>query len=263
MAPNKTLVFKRIPAGFPQPGVDLVVESRDTDIEQPPPGGIIVEVLYSSFDPYLRGRMRDAAVRSYVPAFALDGPVSNDCISRVLASDSPAFAPGDLVEAMAPIAQYARFEAADLAATAAGARRPPVRLDNPHRLDLGLFLGPLGMPGLTAWSGLYRIGRPRRGETLFVSSAAGAVGQLVGQLAKREGLTVIGSVGSDAKRAWLTDELGFDAAFNYKTETPAAALARLAPRGIDIYFDNVGGCRQTLESMHKAKNDWQGGAMGF
>lgn len=97
------------------------------------------------------------------------------------------------------------------------------------------------MPGLTAWSGLHKIGQPKKGETIFVSSAAGAVGQLVGQIAKREGLTVIGSVGSDEKLDFITKELGFDAGFNYKKEKPAEALPKLAPNGIDIYFENVGG----------------------
>merc|ERR1712169_44172 len=114
------------------------------------------------------------------------------------------------------------------------------KVQNPHNLDLGLFLGPLGMPGLTAWSGLHKIGKPQKGETIFVSSAAGAVGQVVGQIAKREGLTVIGSVGSDEKLEFIK-QLGYDGGFNYKKESPFDALKRLAPNGIDIYFENVGG----------------------
>ncbi len=115
------------------------------------------------------------------------------------------------------------------------------KIDNPYGLPLGHFLGVLGMPGLTAYSALYRIGQPKAGETIFVSSAAGAVGQLVGQLAKREGLTVIGSVGSQAKLDFIINELGFDGGFNYKNEKPNDALDRLAPNGLDIYFENVGG----------------------
>jgi NADPH-dependent curcumin reductase CurA len=114
------------------------------------------------------------------------------------------------------------------------------KVHNPHNLDLALFLGPLGMPGLTAWSGLHKIGKPKKGETIFISSAAGAVGQVVGQVAKTEGLTVIGSVGSDEKLEFIK-ELGFDSGFNYKKESPADALKRLAPNGIDINFENVGG----------------------
>jgi NADPH-dependent curcumin reductase CurA len=97
------------------------------------------------------------------------------------------------------------------------------------------------MPGLTAYSSLYEIGRPQKGETIFVSSASGAVGQLVGQLAKHEGLRVIGSVGSDKKLDFIINELGFDGGFNYKKESPAQALRRLAPEGLDIYYENVGG----------------------
>jgi NADPH-dependent curcumin reductase CurA len=107
------------------------------------------------------------------------------------------------------------------------------------------------MPGLTAYSSLYEIGKPQKGETIFVSAASGAVGQIVGQLAKHEGLTVIGSVGSDKKLEFITKDLGFDAGFNYKTEKPSDALNRLAPEGIDIYYENVGGehLEAALDSM--------------
>jgi len=115
------------------------------------------------------------------------------------------------------------------------------KLDNPSNLDPRLFLGALGMPGLTAYSSLYEIGRPKKGETIFISAASGAVGQIVGQLAKHEGLAVIGSVGSDAKLKFIMEDLNFDEGFNYKKEKPVEALKRLAPKGIDIYFENVGG----------------------
>ncbi|PNY27080.1 Zinc-type alcohol dehydrogenase-like protein [Tolypocladium capitatum] len=233
MAPNKTLIFNKVPTGIPVPGEHLAIESRETDLDMPPKGGLILEVLYASFDPFLRGKMRDPSIRSYSPAFEPGQPIANTTISKVLKSDSPGFREGDLVKAETPIAEYARVE--DPAAQMA------TKISNPHGLDIGIFLGPLGMPGLTAWSGLYKIGQPRKGETLFVSSAAGAVGQVVGQVAKREGLTVIGSVGSDEKLDFITEELGFDGGFNYKKEKPTDALRRLAPDGIDIYFENVGG----------------------
>lgn len=117
-----------------------------------------------------------------------------------------------------------------------------------------MFLGALGMPGLTAYSSLYEIGKPKKGETIFVSAASGAVGQLVGQLAKHEGLKVIGSVGSDEKLEYITKDLGFDGGFNYKKEKPADALARLAPQGIDIYYENVGG--EHLEAALDAMNNF-------
>ncbi|KAL7624705.1 hypothetical protein AAE478_006275 [Parahypoxylon ruwenzoriense] len=234
MTANKTLIFKKPPTGFPVAGEHLAVEDRPIDLESDAPaGGLVVEILYASFDPYLRGKMRDASIKSYSPAFEIDGPVVNGTVARVLKSGAPDYAPGDLVVAYLPIAQYARVP--DLKAANVRAIR------NPHNLDLGMFLGPLGMPGLTAYSALHRIGKPKKGETIFVSSAAGAVGQVVGEVAKKEGLRVIGSVGSDEKLEFIIKELGFDGGFNYKKESAFDALPRLAPDGIDIYFENVGG----------------------
>ncbi|KAL6855598.1 putative secondary metabolism biosynthetic enzyme [Amphichorda felina] len=233
MAPNKAFVFKKIPTGMPVPGEHLAVEDRPIDIDTPPKGGLVLEILYASFDPYLRGKMRDPSIQSYSPAFHIGDGITNSVIATVLKSDTPHIPEGETVVAYVPIAQYARVQ--DLKSAMVR------KVENPYGLDLALFLGPLGMPGLTAWSGLHRIGKPKEGETIFISSAAGAVGQVVGQVAKREGLTVIGSVGSDEKLDFITKELGFDSGFNYKKETPAAALERLAPNGIDIYFENVGG----------------------
>lgn len=234
MAPNKTFLYKQVPKGLPVAGQDLVVESVETDLDNAPPGGLLVEVLEASYDPYLRGRMRDpGTTKSYSAAFEPGKPIVNATISRVLKSDHADYQPGDLVRAYTAIAEYAHV--VDFKGQQA------MKLANPHNLPLGLFLGPLGMSGLTAWSSLYKIGRPKKGETIFVSSAAGSVGQIVGQIAKHEGLTVIGSVGSDEKLDFITKELGFDAGFNYKKEKPADALPRLAPKGIDIYYENVGG----------------------
>ena len=234
MAPNKTLVFKKVPSGVPVPGEHLAVEDRPLDIDSAPEGGLVLEILYASFDPYMRGKMRDPSVKSYAPAFQLGEGMANSVVATVLRSRHPDFSEGSTVLAFVPIAQYARVDDPKAAMVR--------RLDNnPHNLDLALFLGPLGMPGLTAWSSLHKIGKPKKGETIFISSAAGAVGQVVGQVAKREGLTVIGSVGSDDKLDFIINELGFDAGFNYKKEKPADALPRLAPNGIDINFENVGG----------------------
>jgi NADPH-dependent curcumin reductase CurA len=229
---NKTLIFKKIPTGFPVPGEHLVVEDRPFDLDAAPPAdGVVVKILAASFDPFLRGKMRDPSVKSYTPPFQVGAPIVDDAVAKVLKSADGEYAEGDLVIASLPIAEYA-------VASKSAIRRKVV---NPHNLDLGYFIGPLGMPGLTAFSSLYKIGRPQQGETIFVSSAAGAVGQVVGQLAKHEGLKVIGSVGSDEKLSFILNELDFDAGFNYKKEKPVEALARLAPDGIDIYFENVGG----------------------
>ncbi|KAH7238018.1 NADP-dependent leukotriene B4 12-hydroxydehydrogenase [Fusarium solani] len=244
MACNKTLIYKKIPTGLPIPGEDLVVEDRKIDLDTPPTGGLILDVLQASFDPYLRGNMRDPKIKSYAPALEANSPIVNATVSKVLKSDNPEYKEGDLVIAATPIAEYARVE--DLVAQMVR------KINNPYNFDIGLFLGPLGMPGLTAWSGLYKVGKPKKGETIFISSAAGAVGQIVGQIAKREGLTVIGSVGSDEKLDFIINELGFDSGFNYKREKPMDALKRLAPNGIDIYFENVGGehLEAALEHMN-------------
>ncbi|KAK2609699.1 hypothetical protein N8I77_003188 [Diaporthe amygdali] len=244
--PNKTFIFKKIPKGFPVPGQDLVTEDRPIDLNAVPQGGLVLQNFVSSFDPYMRPRMRDPSIKSYSPAFDLDGPVTSHCIARVLKSDSPDFKEGDLVAAFVNIAEYS-YAPKELIA---GKR--VFKLHNPHNLDLALFVGTLGMPGLTAYSSLYKIGQPKKGETIFISSAAGAVGQVVGQIAKHEGLTVIGSVGSDDKLDFITKELGFDAGTNYKKESTADALKRLAPNGIDIYYENVGG--EVLEGALDALN---------
>lgn len=228
---------KAIPTGVPEPGKHLVVEDKPFDAASTaaPEGGLLVENLYASYDPYLRGRMRDPKVKSYAPAFEVGEPIVNSTISRVLKSGHADYAEGELVKAFLPIAEYGV-----VAPGAAGMDRVQ-KFQNPSNLDLGMFLGPLGMPGLTAYAGLQKIGQPKKGETVFVSSAAGAVGQVVGQVAKQLGLKVVGSVGSDAKLDFITKELGFDGGFNYKKESAFDALPRLAPDGIDIYFENVGG----------------------
>ncbi|KAJ9150126.1 NAD(P)-binding protein [Coniochaeta hoffmannii] len=234
MTQNKTLIYKKIPEGFPVAGEHLVVEDRPIDLDEAPPsGGLVVKVLYASFDPYLRGKMRDPSTKSYSPPFQVGQPITNDTVSKILKSDSPDFKEGETVLGYLPIAEYVHVTKEQMA----GVRK----INNPKNLDVSYFLGPLGMPGLTGYSALHKIGKPKKGETLFVSSAAGAVGQVVGQVAKREGLRVIGSVGSDAKLDFITKELGFDGGFNYKKEKPLDALKRLAPDGIDIYFENVGG----------------------
>ncbi|ROW07358.1 hypothetical protein VMCG_03748 [Cytospora schulzeri] len=246
--PNKTFIMKKVPNGFPVVGEDLVTEDRPINLETPPQGGLVVKNLVASFDPYMRGRMRAADTKSYVPPFAVNGPIVNSCAAKVVKSDNPDYKEGDLVVAFVPISEYAYVQKELIASGRC------TKINNPYNLELALFVGPLGMPGLTAWSSLYKIGQPKKGETIFISSAAGAVGQVVGQIAKHEGLRVIGSVGSDEKLDFITKELGFDAGTNYKKESPADALKRLAPDGIDIYYENVGG--ETLDAALAAMNSW-------
>ncbi|KAJ4321091.1 hypothetical protein N0V94_003038 [Neodidymelliopsis sp. IMI 364377] len=249
MVQNKGVIFKQVPEGWPKPGQDIAVEAREFDLEQQiPEGGLIVKNLYASFDPYQRGRMRAPTNKSYSPPFELGQPITNASIYKVVKSNNSNFKEGEVLHSSSPtpFEEYSLFDAA----TAKTIRK----LENPYNLDIKYFLGPLGMPGLTAWSSFYEIGQPKKGETIFISAASGAVGQLVGQLAKHEGLKVIGSVGDDKKLAFIKDELKFDEGFNYKTEKPADALARLAPNGIDIYYENVGG--EQLEAAINAMNNF-------
>lgn len=191
--------------------------------------------------------MRDTGVKSYSPPYELGKPINSRSIAKVLKSNNSKYKAGDLVIGFLAVQEYDALPSAALAAV-----QP---LENPLGLDdIRVFLGPLGMPGLTAYSSLMEIGKPIKGETIFISAASGAVGQVVGQLAKHLGLKVIGSVGSDAKLDYILKELGFDAGFNYKKEKPRDALARLAPDGIDIYYENVGG--EHLEAAIDAMNDF-------
>lgn len=248
MPGNKALIFKDVPSGLPVPGKDLTVEPVSYDANASvPENGILVQVLYGSLDPYLRGRMRPAEVKSYIPAFELGKPLTNRHIAKVLKSNNSQYQEGDIVIGFLPFQEYVVLNSNELAAIE--------HLNNPLGIeDIRVFLGALGMPGLTAYSSLYEIGKPKKGETIFVSAASGAVGQLVGQLAKHEGLKVIGSVGSDEKLDFIVKDLGFDGGFNYKKEKPADALKRLAPQGLDIYYENVGA--EHLEAALDAMNDF-------
>ena len=235
MVQNKGLIFKNVPTGWPVPGKDLTIEARDFDINQDPPkNGLITKNFYASFDPYQRGRMRAPESKSYSPPFELGKPITNSTVAKVLKSDNSKFKEGDVVTAMLGTEEYS-------VVSETVANSMVRKLENPYNLDPKLFIGALGMPGLTAYSSFYAIGKPQKVETIFISAASGAVGQIVGQLAKHEGLTVVGSVGSDDKLDFIKKELNFDEGFNYKKDKPSEALPKLAPKGIDIYYENVGG----------------------
>jgi NADPH-dependent curcumin reductase CurA len=234
MVANKGLIFKRAPEGFPVIGEHLDVETRDFNPgTEPDEGCLTVKNLLLSFDPYQRGCMRAPDSATWAPPFTPGQPLLCGAVSKVLKSSVPSFQPGDLVWGMFGAEEYSIV--------------PPVllpmvrRLENPLNLDLALFTGALGTSGLSAWTSLYAIGKPVRE-------------QIVGQLAKLEGLRVVGSVGSDEKLDFIVRELGFDAAFNYKKEGVGEALARLAPEGLDIYYDNVGG--ETLDAALEHMKDF-------
>jgi NADPH-dependent curcumin reductase CurA len=234
MVQNKAVIFKSVPNGQPIPGKDLVVEASEFDLEQSPPeGGITTKNLYASFDPYQRGKMRNPDKKSYSPPYTIGEPIGNAVIAKIIKSSNPKLNAGDIVVGAFRFEEYSvlKKESADILR----------KIENPYNFDLKVFLGALGMPGLTAYSSYYDIGQPKKGETIFISAASGAVGALVGQLAKHDGLKVIGSVGSDEKLDYIMKDLNFDGGFNYKKEKPIDALKRLAPNGIDIYYENVGG----------------------
>lgn len=221
---SREIRLKRRPVGLPS-AEDFELAS----VEQAAPlaGQILVRNHWMSVDPYMRGRMYDRP--SYVPPFALGEPLQGGAVGEVVESLSPDFAPGDLVESM-----FGWREA--FVAPAGAVTKLPKTTAPPQA-----FLGVLGMPGMTAYGGLLEIGQPKPGDVVFVSGAAGAVGATVCQIAKIKGCTVIGSVGSDDKAAWLKAR-GVDEVINYKTcGDLTAALKAAAPKGIDIYFDNVGG----------------------
>ncbi|MCR8575297.1 NADP-dependent oxidoreductase [Streptomyces sp. Isolate_219] len=213
------------PEGWPTAGNFSVVQAPLPAVGT---GQVLVRNLVMSVDPYMRGRMNNT--RSYVPPFAVGKVLDGGAVGRVVVSKSPRHSVGDLVLHGLGWREYAVVGAAG-AVTVDPALAPP-----------GAYLGVLGMPGHAAYAGLLKAAEFRPGDTVFVSGAAGAVGSLVGQIARLCGAQrVIGSAGSAEKVACLTGELGFDAAFDYKAGPVLEQLAKAAPSGIDVYFDNVGG----------------------
>ena len=222
---NREWLLAERPTG--EPDMDCF-ELREIDVPTPTPGELLVRVRLLSVDPYMRGRMRDA--ESYAEPWDVGDALKGGVVGEVVKSESDAYGIGDLVTGEGAWADYATLDADDVA---------PV---NPTVADPEAYLGVLGMPGRTAYFGLLEVGEPKPGDTVVVSGAAGAVGSVVGQIAKRTGCRVVGFAGSDEKTGWLTENLGFDAAINYKaTDDYRAALDEAAPDGVDVYFDNVGG----------------------
>ena len=211
------------PQGFP--GEDLF-EVAEAPIPTPAEGQVLIRNAYFSVDPYMRPRMND--VRSYVAPFTLGEAMTGGAVGQVAVSRNSRYSEGEWVLHQLGWREWALSDGATLR-----------RLD-PSQAPVSTALGVLGMPGFTAWYGLFVLGEPKEGETVLVSGAAGAVGSAAGQMARIAGCRVIGSAGSAEKVAWVR-ELGFDDAFDYREQSPRSALAEIAPDGIDIYFDNVGG----------------------
>ncbi len=214
------------PNGAPVAGDFELVEVA---VPAPGEGEVVVANRFMSVDPYMRGRMND--VESYVPPFQLGEVLAGGAVGEVIESNSSDLAVGDLV--------VHGLGWREIAVVSAAATQPATAVDG---VPLSANLGVLGMPGLTAYAGLLEVASFEEGDAVFVSGAAGAVGSVVGQIARLRGASrVIGSAGSDEKVSFLTDLLGFDAAFNYKSGSVTKQLLAAAPDGIDVYFDNVGG----------------------
>ena len=200
-------------------------------VTQPGPGGVLVKTLYLSLDPAMRGWMNEG--KSYIAPVEIGAVMRAGGVGQVIASDNPAFAVGDFVNAGLDVQEYCLVPEAQIK------RSGMFKID--PALGLTTWLNVLGMPGMTGYFGLMDVGLPKAGDTVVVSGAAGAVGQTVGQIAKLKGCRVVGIAGGKTKCDWVVSELGFDACIDYKNGDVRAGLKEHCPSGVDVYFDNVGG----------------------
>ena len=222
---NRVFTLAKRPEGKPNRDTFELVER---DVPEPGPGEALVRTLYLSVDPYMRDRMR--AGESYAEPWGVGDPLEGGVVGEVVADNGTEFEAGDVV---AGNLRWADFS------TAAG---PDLQRVDPDLAPISTALGVLGMPGRTAYFGTREVAQPDAGDTFVVTGAAGAVGSVAGQIGKLSGARVVGFAGSEEKVAFLEDDLGFDAAINYKeTDDYGAALDEAAPEGVDAYFDNVGG----------------------
>ncbi|BAF29452.1 2-alkenal reductase (NADP(+)-dependent) [Oryza sativa Japonica Group] len=238
-ASNKRVILKRYVTGLLSEDDMEVVTTEVPPLAVVPAGSeaVVVKNLYVSCDPYMRNRMTRHEVPSYVSDFIPGEVLANFGVMRVISSGHPDFKAGDLVWGITGWEEY----------TVINNPESLFRINHP-KLPLSYYTGILGMPGLTAYAGFFEVSKPKKGEYVFISAASGAVGQIVGQLAKIIGCYVVGSAGSDEKVSLLKTKFGFNDAFNYKKEPDLeAALRRYFPEGIDIYFENVGG--ETLDAV--------------
>ncbi|WP_462319284.1 NADP-dependent oxidoreductase [Marinilabilia sp.] len=223
---NKTIILNNRPVGKPKPeDFKIVSEKLEKHL---PEGEILLKTKYVSVDPYLRGRMTDAD--SYIPSFEINKPIESAIVGEVVESNNQSFSKGDFVTGLLDWKEQQKSDGEGLMKV------------NAEQAPLSAYLGVLGMTGLTAYLGLMNIGKPKAGETLVVSGAAGAVGSIAGQIGKILGLRVVGIAGSDEKNEMLKRDFGFDETINYKTTgNMTKAIADACPNGVDVYFDNVGG----------------------
>ena len=224
MPTNRQFRLAQRPSGPPKPSDwDLV----SSPVEPPAEGQLLVKISHISLDPAMRGWMNEG--KSYIEPVKLGEVMRAGAVGRVLASRHPGFQVGDQVTGMLGVQEYALSDGKGLS-----------KIDT-RRAPASAWLGSLGLPGMTAYFGLLEVGAAKAGDTVVVSGAAGAVGTVVGQIAKIKGCRVVGLAGGIDKCRWLVDELGFDAAIDYKSEDVKKRLREHCPKGIDVYFDNVGG----------------------
>ena len=233
---NREVRLRSRPTGLPTEGDFEVAEVGIPELEE---GEVLVQNLFMSVDPYMRGRMIDR--ESYLPPFQIGAVLEGGCVGRVVRSKNDIFQVDDMVSSMKGWREFYVSDGWEI-----------FKID-PAAAPIQSYLGVMGMPGLTAYVGLLDIGGLKEGETVFVTAASGAVGSIVCQIARIKGCRVIGSAGSDEKVAWLIKEAGVEAAFNYKkVDDLSTELGRLCPKGIDVAFENVGGgqLEASLERMN-------------
>lgn len=221
---NRQFLLAQRPVG---PATRETFSYVETPAGDPGPGQVLVENLYLSLDPAMRGWMNDA--RSYIAPVALGEVMRALGVGKVVASQHPDFSVGDHICGVVGVQDYFLGEPRDFQKV------------DPNRAPLPLYLSALGMTGMTAYFALLDVGQPKAGETVVISGAAGAVGSVAGQIARIKGCRVVGIAGGAEKCRFLVEELGFDGAIDYKSEDLHAALKRECPKGVDLYFDNVGG----------------------
>ncbi len=224
---RRSLVLKRRPDGEPGPEDFQMVE---TALPAPGHGEVLTRTIWLSIDPYMRGRLYDRP--SYAPSVGIGETMTGETVGEVIASADPGFAPGDYVVGSRGWETHSLSKASDLTKLPASSAH------------LSAYLGVLGMPGTTAYSGLKDIGQPKAGETVVVSAASGPVGSVAGQLAKRAGCRVVGVAGGPDKCLWVQEALGFDDCIDHRSHDVATALRAACPDGIDVYWENVGGAVQ-------------------
>jgi len=239
--PNRQIVLASRPIGEPLLENFRLVETAIPPVNE---GQVLLQTLFLSLDPYMRGRM--SASKSYAAPVAIGGVMEGGAVSRVVQSRHPGFQVGGIVQGRTGWQSHAVSDASALGT--------PLQKVDPEIAPISTALGVLGMPGMTAYTGLLNIGQPKAGETLVVAAASGPVGSLVGQIGKLKGCRVVGIAGGADKVRYLKEELGFDVALDHKASDFAAQLAIACPRGIDIYFENVGG--HVWEAVFPLLNDF-------